>query len=194
MKKGLIVIIILFYSISVYSQLFCEKDFNRRIELSAFPKMFRSIFKDPITFHKDYLYAITAEQTVIAYPFKKINLGIGLRYTHIHYWSNYNKSEPMNDLGLTVKYFLPVSLNFKPFKRSSFYIEFTTSYTDYSIEDNILVNIEEKYNTLYIIPVGLKLQNYKRFNLDFSFVYLHLSGIGDFAGRVGITYNLNFKR
>jgi hypothetical protein len=183
----------LLYDIS-YSQIIQKREHKQRTEFLFFPLGFRFVGKDVVTYQKYYLYTVTAEASIGFYPFKKINFGAGFKYDYTFVWTNFSNMKPYSGYGFFFGYYLPYYINASLLKKITFFAECSYNYTDYTIVNDVFFNIEKGHDNMIILPVGIKFEFVKNFNLDFSMQYMKLGSSETIAPHGGLSYCINFGK
>lgn len=194
MKYFVLTGLILFVYNFSNSQILIKNEYEKRYEFSSFSRGYEHSMKDPVTWENSYFYTFKADYSAYIFPFKKLNLGLGLNGTYAMIFTNYSSVKPYKSIGLIGRYYFPYRINFFLFKKMLFFAEMNYGLTDFTIENKQFINLQSMSEIILSVPFGLKLPFFRDFSLDIRVQYINLNGNEFFIARSGVIYSLKIKK
>lgn len=198
MKKFFLILLIL-YSAQAMSQFIVKETLNKRLSAGFINNFYfyENVF-DEGDKARMILYEIIPE---ITYFVKNTALGasFGYKYAYI----NFYKNESFMQIGLFIRYYVPLKIDRKFLKRIKLYGETGLYKTNYVYKEKPVEQIYYKDITLginhvksngmnqnlLIFPVGIQFQLYKDLYCDFKWgYYKFIEGDGMIESKIGLIY------
>ncbi len=191
MKKGIIFIVFILLSSTIYSQLLVKKeDIPKFITGFHYAASF-GFGKDNANNHYHDVM-LEAEPYFGYFPVK--NLGFGPMVGYLYANSTDNNYKDLYSFGIFSRYYLPFQMNNDALKKHKLYFEYNINLTNYEYEKSyVYPQVYDKLQKIrmnYVLGININLTN--EFYVDLGIEYLQfLNGIGFVEPRLAFEYHFN---